>query len=45
MYVNVVNICKKKKIQTLVDDVLKYHEEKSTLCFTYLLKIQISNFL
>lgn len=27
MYVNVVNICKKKKIQTQADDVLKYHEE------------------
>lgn len=45
LYVNVVNLCKRKKKQTEVDDVLKYQKEKSTLCFTYLFKIQISNFL
>lgn len=45
LYVNVVNLCKKKKYrQTEVDDVLKYHKSKSS-CFTYLFKIQIYKIL
>lgn len=39
---NVVNLCEKKKKK---GDMVKYHWEKSTYCFTHLYKIPISNLL
>ena len=44
LYMNVVSIWETKCRQELIM-FQKYHEEKSTLCFTYLFKIQIYNFL